>query len=46
MMSDRLLKHDDPAVQRAGSAVVKSIDRATALLADSKSLMAPDIPPP
>jgi hypothetical protein len=45
MMSDRLLKHGDPAVQRAGSAVVKSIDRATALLAESKSLMAPDQPP-
>jgi hypothetical protein len=42
MMSDRLLKHADPAVQRAGNAVVRSIDRATALLAESKELMTPD----
>ncbi len=39
MMSDRLLSHTDPAVQRAGNAVVRSIDRATALLAESKDLM-------
>jgi signal transduction histidine kinase len=42
MMSDRLLGHADPAVQRAGNAVVRSIDRATALLAESKDLMTPD----
>ena len=41
MMSDRLLNHADPGVQRAGHAVVRSIERATALLADSKGLMAP-----
>ncbi len=42
MMSDRLIKHPDAAVQRAGNAVVRSIDRATALLAESKDLMTPD----
>ena len=36
MMADRLLKNEDPAVRRAGEAVVRSVDRATALLADSK----------
>ncbi len=36
MMADRLLKNEDPAVRRAGQAVVRSVDRATALLADSK----------
>ena len=41
MMSDRLLKHGEPGVQRAGQAVVRSIERATALLAESKGLMAP-----
>ncbi len=43
MMSDRLLNHPDPAVQRAGTAVVRSIDRATALLTESKELMTPDV---
>jgi hypothetical protein len=42
MMSDRLIKHPDAAVQRAGNAVVRSIDRATALLAESKDLMTPE----
>lgn len=32
MMTDRLLKHEDPAVRRAGSAILKSIEKATALL--------------
>ena len=41
MMSDRLLTHTDPAVQRAGTAVVRSIERATALLATSKDIMQP-----
>lgn len=40
MMSDRLLNHADPAVQRAGTAVVRSIDRATSLLTGSRELMA------
>ena len=42
MMSDRLLNHPDPAVQRAGTAVVRSIDRATVLLNERKELMTPD----
>ena len=42
MMSDRLLKHADPAVQKAGHAVVRSIERATTLLADSRERMALD----
>ena len=41
MMSDRLLKHPDAAVQRAGQAVVRSIERATALLASNKALIGP-----
>ncbi len=41
MMSDRLLNHPEPTVQRAGTAVVRSIERATALLNDSKGVMAP-----
>ena len=45
MMSDRLLSHSDPAVQRAGQAVVRSIDRATAILADSKRFIDPAAPP-
>ncbi|MDT7949930.1 MAG: hypothetical protein RQ966_00340 [Acetobacteraceae bacterium] len=32
MVSDRLLKNDDPLVRRAGDAVVRSIERATALI--------------
>ena len=40
MMSDRLLNHADPAVQRAGTAVVRSIERATSLLATSREIMA------
>lgn len=32
LVSDRLLKHDDPAIRRAGEAVARSIDRATALI--------------
>ena len=36
MMADRLLNHDDPAIRRAGQAVVRSVERATALLAENK----------
>ena len=42
MMSDRLINHADPTVQRAGTAVVRSIDRATGLLTGSRELMALD----
>lgn len=36
MVSDRLLKSDDPAIQRAGQAVVRSIERATELIVQNK----------
>jgi len=36
MVSDRLISHDDPAIRRAGEAVVRSVDRATELLAATK----------
>ncbi len=36
MMSDRLVASPDPAVRRAGEAVIRSIERATALIAASK----------
>ena len=38
MMSDRLTSHADPSIRRAGEAVVKSVDRATAILAASKDV--------
>ena len=41
MMADRLIAHGDPAVQRAGEIVVRSIDRATALITATKR----DLPP-
>ena len=44
MMSDRLLNHQDPAVQRAGQAVVKSIERATALLATHREALTDEAP--
>ena len=37
MVADRLVNNPDPAVRRAGDAVVRSIDRATALLSASKA---------
>ena len=36
LMTDRLLRNEDPAIRRAGQAVVRSIERATALLAENK----------
>ena len=36
MVTDRLLSHPDPAIQRAGQAIVRSVDRATALIQASK----------
>lgn len=36
MMADRLLKNEDPVIRRAGQAVVGSVERATALLAENK----------
>lgn len=46
MMSDRLLNHEDKSVQRAGQAVVRSVERATALLATHKDALAADPAPP
>ena len=49
MMSDRLLAHQDPAVQRAGQAVVRSVERATTILANNRVFMAEpngDVPVP
>lgn len=55
MMSDRLLNHEDKGVQRAGQAVVRSVERATALLATHKEALSavpeaastvPDAPAP
>jgi signal transduction histidine kinase len=40
MMADRLLKSDDPAIRRAGNAVVRSVERATTLLAENKRQIA------
>ena len=48
MVADRLLNNADPAVRRAGEAVVRSVDRATALLDGSKrdeAAATPDAPP-
>ena len=41
MVSDRLLNHPEPGVQRAGTAVVKSIERATSLLNETKAFLTP-----
>lgn len=35
LTADRLLVHQDPAVQRAGDIVVRAVERASALLADA-----------
>ena len=44
MMADRMAAHADPAVQRAGQIVVRSIERATALI--SATRRDPDPAPP
>lgn len=36
LMADRLVAHEDPGVRRAGETVVKSIERATALLSATR----------
>ncbi len=38
MVSDRLINHAEPTVQRAGQAIVRSVERATSLLAESRSV--------
>ena len=35
LVADRLLNHADPAVKRSGEIMVRTVDRATALLAES-----------
>ena len=44
MVSDRLLKSDDPLIRRAGDTVVRSIDRATTLLGQDQPR--PPLTPP
>ena len=46
MVTDRLVGHSDPAVQRAGQAVLRSIERATGLIQASKPEPAPPVPTP
>ncbi len=36
LATDRLLGHEDPAIQRSGTIISQSIERAIALLADRK----------
>ena len=36
MVTDRLLRHTDPAIQRAGQSIVRSVDRATEIIQASK----------
>lgn len=36
MVTDRLLRNPDPAIQRAGQAIVRSVDRATEIIQASK----------
>ncbi len=42
MVSDRLVNHQDPAVQRAGQTVVRSIERATALIVSHRDALTPE----
>ena len=44
MVSDRLLRNDDPLIRRAGDAVVRSIDRATALIGQDTAAQKPTPP--
>ena len=42
ILSDRLVSSTDPAIRKAGEAVVRSIEQASALIAASKSLEPPN----
>ncbi len=44
LMADRLVSHDDPRVRRAGEIMVKSVDRASFLLADPAEVSPPADP--
>jgi signal transduction histidine kinase len=45
MVSDRLLGHADPAVAKAGQVIVRSIERATGLLASHRDATAAAVSP-
>lgn len=44
LTADRLINHDDPKVRRAGEIMVKSVDRASSLLADPSEASFPGGP--
>ncbi len=44
ILSDRLVASSDPAIRKAGEAVVRSIEQASALIAASKALEPPGDP--
>lgn len=46
MISDRLLNHADPTVQRAGQTIVRSVERATEALAVNKDALSGGATPP
>jgi len=46
MVADRLVDHTDPAVSKAGDTIVRSIERATALISASKPHPAAAAEPP
>lgn len=45
MVSDRLVANSDPVVRKAGETVIRSIEKASALLAASRGAAQPDAPP-
>ncbi len=45
LMSDRLIAHPDPAIQRAGDVILRTVERATARLEPPSMAAAPDIAP-
>ncbi len=44
LTADRLISHADPKVRRAGEIIVKSVDRASTLLADPAEASLPADP--
>ena len=42
MVSDRLLRSEDPLIRRAGEAVVRSVERATALIGQDQRRVPPE----
>ncbi len=45
LMSDRLIAHPDPAIQRAGDVILRTVERATARLEPSANAAATDTAP-